>query len=72
MAKSFDMADRYPSPAAGRQPAQRSKATGGGKAPLDPMGDPIPGWCAKPGQNPGDCPTSDCDFTPRSRSEGRK
>jgi hypothetical protein len=43
MAKTFDMKDRCVSPAWGREPEQRSKATGGGPSPLDPMGAAIPG-----------------------------
>ena len=63
MAKSFDMNDRYPSPAPGRVADSRSKATGGGASPLNPMGASVPGYCADPAQNPGDCPTTDCDRT---------
>lgn len=68
MAKSFDMTDRYPSPAPGVSPSQRSKATGGGASPLNPMGAPVPGYCAEPQQNPGDCPKGDCDRTPLGKS----
>jgi hypothetical protein len=67
MAKTFDMKDRCVSPAWGREPEQRSKATGGGPSPLDPMGAAIPGYCAPAAQSPGDCPERDCDYAPLSR-----
>ena len=67
MAKSFDMTERYPSPAYGRTPEQRSKATGGGASPLDPMGAEVPGYCAAPAQSPSDCPSKDCDYAPLTR-----
>ena len=55
--KSPNMADRYPEPS-GHLPEQRSKATGGGKSPLDPMGAKIPGWSAEVSQTPGDSPSA--------------
>ena len=58
MAKSFQESERYPVPAYDRQPEQRSKATGGGKSPLDPMGCPQPGYSAPQAQTPGDSPKS--------------
>jgi hypothetical protein len=72
MARSFSMSERYPSPAPGRLPEQRSKATGGGSSPLDPMGSNQPGYCAPQGQNPGDCPTKDCDKTPLAKRGAKK
>lgn len=70
MAKSFDMSDRYPSPAPGRVADSKCKMDGGlsspGPSPLNPMGARVPGYCADPAQNPGNCPTGDqdCDYTP--------
>lgn len=72
MAKSSNHGDRYPSPAPGRLPEQRSKANGGGASPLDPMGTAVPGYCAAPAQNPGDCPSGDCDRTPLGKSKAKK
>lgn len=56
MAKSFNQTDRYPAPAYDKQPEQRSKATGGGASPLDPMCAPQPGYSAPQCQTPGDSP----------------
>jgi hypothetical protein len=57
MAKSFDVADRYPEPS-GHLPEQRSKATGGGKSPMDPMGQKVPAWSAEGSQTPGNSPSA--------------
>ena len=50
--KNLSITDRYPEPAA-HEPAQRSKATGGGKSPLDPMRAKVVGYSAEPCQTPG-------------------
>lgn len=72
MAKSFDMTERYPSPANGRQAEQRSKATGGGKSPMDPMGGKCPGWSAAPCQNPSNTDGAMNDFGEHGLTEGKK
>ncbi len=64
MAKSFDMDQRYPDPS-GHLPEQRSKATGGGKSPLDPMGCKMPGLSAPGSLTPSNSPCG-CDYGPNS------
>ncbi len=65
--KNLSITDRYPEPA-GRCPEQRSKATGGGKSPLDPMGANVPGYSADPCQTPGNSLVEGCDYAPLSRN----
>ena len=76
MARAFLISDRYPSPAPGRCADTRSDGTAfhgdtslrsaDRPSPLNPMGARAPGYCADPAQNPGDCPTENCDYAPLS------